>query len=136
MICTTRDEYIQSIEEDQTLWIATLNDGTTVYQDDGRHILSAWSRLKEYCEENNVYITGLKIKFRDHVEHLPSNKDGYYFIKCSECYMGSKPTHNYVVGYIESGQIITIKYRVPEILKMDDGVRDIEKNSNLLIRKK
>lgn len=137
MICTERDEYIQSIEEDQTMWIVKLNDGTTVYQDDtrGGYQASAWERLKAYCITHGTYITEMKLKFRDHVEHLPSNQEGYYFVKSSEGFMGGQSTNNYVVGYVDGDIIRTRKYKIPELLKIGDGTRELAKNERLLIRK-
>ena len=46
------DAYIRVYADNNPLWIATLSNGETIYQDDGRpnvKPLSAWSRVKKYC---------------------------------------------------------------------------------------
>jgi hypothetical protein len=56
MICKTYDkEYF----EDKTCWAVELSNGETVYQNDGFDQdveFSAWIRLKDYLNENNLKI--------------------------------------------------------------------------------
>ena len=45
------------------LWCATLNDGTLVYSDYERpdNPRSPWLRLREHCQDNNVFITKIEV---------------------------------------------------------------------------
>lgn len=43
-------------------WIASLSDGTTVFQDFTPGVRSAWRRLAEHIEENNLEITNLRLE--------------------------------------------------------------------------
>lgn len=58
MICTSIDGYIEQLcyHELMISWQITLNDGTKVYGDyDRPGFDNPWIRLKNHCEENNVY---------------------------------------------------------------------------------
>ena len=64
MICTSQDHYIKArIKSLDILWCATLNDGTLVYSDYERpdNPRSPWLRLKEHCQDNNVFITKIEV---------------------------------------------------------------------------
>lgn len=63
MICKAQDSYIkQLIRNLEILWCAHLNDGTTVYSDYERPGLeNPWIRLKQYCEDNNAFITKIEV---------------------------------------------------------------------------
>ena len=86
MICTAIDDFIC----DATVWIAHLDNGLKVYQDDDRPGLTervAWLRLKQYIHDNHCNITGLFLRFRSHeLQVVPQNKDGYFFFKDVLCY--------------------------------------------------
>lgn len=64
MICTSQDSYIKAkIKNLDILWCATLNDGTVVYSDYERpdNPRSPWIRLREHCQNNNVFITKIEV---------------------------------------------------------------------------
>lgn len=124
------DEFIAS--QDTTIYIVTLSDGSTVYEDDLRpgYKDPAWIRLGNYCRKRNLHIVGMKIKFRSNVVELPSNKDGYYFTKSalgSFFYnvkrLNTKTRHHYLIGYYENGLIHVEKYKVPELLLVEKEIR-------------
>lgn len=123
----------------EVIWIAILNDGTIVYQDDHRpdsSPASAWLRLKNYCLETNKYITNIKLRFRSHWEHCPPNKDGYMFIKSALGHLNSDITIGYyIIGYIENNKLYVEKYRVPELIKELEEERSINDYKDLIIWK-
>jgi len=43
-------------------WIASLSDGTTVFEDITPKQKSAWRRLKDYIQENDLQITNLRLE--------------------------------------------------------------------------
>ena len=107
------DEYELCIEEDdflcdKTIWIASLSNGISVYQDDDRGKLkepSAWKRLGHYISENcpKINIVGMQLKFRSHIVELPSNARGYYF-----AHGMSKTTDDIIErGYLVCGSVDT-----------------------------
>ena len=115
MICTTEDSFL----EDKTIWIASLSNGQTVFQDDertGAYPHSAWVRLKDYCEEEDVYINDLKIKFRSHVVPIP-RADGYHFMKGVGCVVGSGQEDFFIFGTLENGTLKRTWYKIPEIIE-------------------
>ncbi len=131
-ICTTYDSYLQ--DQDTTVWVAELSDGTLVYGDDGRYGEKdvAWTRLREYlkdyvpCLVSDEYfiptenfshkdlldskvlkITKLFIKFRSHTELVAErteNTVGFYFGRGAAAWVG-QPTMNYmVVGTVQKSE--------------------------------
>ena len=103
-LCTEEDDFLC----DKTIWIASLSNGVTVYQDDDRSNLkepSAWKRLGFYISENcpEINIVGMQLKFRSHIVELPSNARGYYF-----AHGMSKTTDDSVErGYLVCGSVDT-----------------------------
>lgn len=140
MISFEEDAYIQNMYEGNTRWIVTLNDGRSVYQDDGRPGLdkeSAWERLYYFCQETGLYITGMRLQFRSHVEHLEPNKEGYFFCKSI---LGSpfmeKNFHYFVAGYLENGIIYTRTWKIPELIVYEEERRIPKDQDVCLIRRK
>jgi len=116
MICTNKDD---PFLDDKTIWIASLSDGQTVYQDDGRSGVShhsAWVRLKDYCAVEDIHINGLKIKFRSHVVPIPKS-EGYHFIHGVGCLVGFDSEDFFIIGTLNNGTLKRTWYKVPEILE-------------------
>ena len=137
MICTYYDkEYF----ENKTCWVVELSDGTIIYQDDGKDLnleYSAWIRLKQYLQENNLKINHIFVKFRSNVlDIIPKNKEGYFFSIGIIGMMSSTQNVNfYLIGYIEDNKVNIKKIRVPELIVFDEEVRDISdcKEQQLII---
>jgi hypothetical protein len=43
-------------------WIASLSDGTTVFEDKTPKIKSAWRRLQDHVEQHNLQVTNLRLE--------------------------------------------------------------------------
>lgn len=136
-ISTVYDEYIAEYWEQKPRWEVILNNNIKVYQDDGRPgtNLSSWERLRNYCYDNNLYITDMKIAFRSNTKSLPSNKNGYYFRKMAKAFLGGGFKEHYIVGYEENNIILVEIYSVPELLLDFCETREIVKDDISLIRK-
>ena len=126
MICEKEDSFL----EDKTIWIAVLNNGQTVYQDDDRENLeerSAWIRLKSYLNKNNLKINSLYLKFRSNIlTILPVNSSGYFFSKgimASTSY--EKNVFYYSIGYIDDQKVFIKKIKIPELLLFEQEVREV-----------
>ena len=66
-------EYVSVYADSHPIWMVTLSNGESVYQDDNRPNIypeSAWIRLKIYCEENDLYITDMKIRNKVKVKSI------------------------------------------------------------------
>ena len=149
MICFSEDDFVRTLqlEKKTAIWIAELSDGRLVYQDDGRPGLdepSAWKRLSLFLEKEVLKITNISLKFRSHkhTNILPSNQDGYFFSKSSAGLWGSRTTyHFYLLGHLCDGVIKVQKWKVPELLLIEQVDRDKNKvmggsliaNNNLVI---
>ena len=119
-VSTSLDGYVNQYADSNPIWIATLSDGSTVYQDDdrpGEEPSSAWERLGLHCKNNNLHITGMKIKNRSHVEVVGEGGDGYYFCKCAGKFMfGDKTNHSFIIGVLENGALKVRRWSLPEII--------------------
>ena len=114
-------------QKDTTGWQVLLNTGKMVYEDDNRpgYYHSAWERLCLHCKETGEYPTDMWVKFRSHVEHVASNKDGFYFFKAIlNAPSWKKQEDYYIAGYLENGIIKCKKWKVPEIIVYEEFERD------------
>jgi hypothetical protein len=137
MLCTNKDD---SFIEDKSVWVAVLNDGTTIYADDNRLNLtpsSAWLRLKLYLNKHKLSIIKLGIRFRSHYEWLPENADGYYFANgISASLFSGKNIYYQILGYIEDEKIICRHYLTPSLIVNRTTIKDIDKECDSLWQKK
>ena len=113
------DGYVNVYADSNPIWIVTLSNNETIYQDDGRPGVtpqSAWERLGIYCEEEGVYITSMSIKNRSHVEVVGTGGDGYYFCKGAGKFLfGDKTNHSFVVGVLENDSLRVRRWNLPEV---------------------
>ena len=120
------DAYIRVYADNNPLWIATLSNGETIYQDDGSpnvKPLSAWSRLKKYCEDNQLHITNIKLRNRSNVVDVGSNHDGYFFCKSAGALMfGDMTMHSFIIGTLTGEKLSARKWRLPELI--DEGIEE------------
>ena len=134
------DAYIRVYADNNPLWIATLSNGETIYQDDGRPNIkpsSAWSRLKSYCEINDVHITNIKLRNRTNVVDVGSNHDGYFFCKSAGALMfGDLTMHSFVIGTLTGEKLSTRKWRLPELIAETVEERDPYELPECIIAKK
>jgi len=125
-LCLEECDYL----EDKSIWIATLSNGITAYQDDeksGKEPV-AWKRLAKYCKENSVGIIGMCLKFRSNVVVIktPEEIDGFYFAYGAQREFDVDITRAYyVVGYCKDGSIFSTWYTVPELIKHKENKRKI-----------
>lgn len=133
-VCTIDDEYVR----DRMRWVVTLSNGQIVYEDDNRPGLeesSAWKRLKTYCNSHNLYIVEMWLQFRSNrVLIEPKNAAGYYLIKAAIGIWGDTETHHvYVAGALVNGKIQTNRWKVPELVLLEKGMREPDYHSPSLI---
>jgi|TARA_R100001163_G_scaffold61502_1_gene51554 hypothetical protein len=135
------DTYISIYSDSNPIWIATLSNDEVIYQDDGRPDVepaSAWLRMKQYCEENDLHITNMKVRNRSHIEDAGSNYDGYFFCKGAGALMfGDFTVHTFNIGVLENGKLRVRTWRLPELIPERFEERDpYEASPECLIIKK
>jgi hypothetical protein len=116
-------------ENDTSGWQVQLNSGEMVFEDDDRpgHVPSSWERLCLHCAETGEYPVNMWIRFRDHVEPVGSDKDGYYLFKSLLHSPGwAKPNYYYIAGFLEDGVIKCTKWKLPEIIADETFDRAVE----------
>lgn len=100
-----------------TRWIASLSDGSTVFEDVCPGKISAWQRLAEYIDLNNLKITNLRLEAYGRSVVLVPYKDsndnaqinGYWYSKCigallADC--GVIQAISCGIGYVKAKEIV------------------------------
>lgn len=130
MLSFQNDDWMIQYREGNPIWIATLNDSTTVFRDDGRwpnEEWSAWIRLKKYCRETGLYIKSFRFGFRSNMFNLQDDAEGYSFILgIRGNYGSSTPMHFWKVGVVEDENVNLRKWYVPEMMPKELEVRKLE----------
>ena len=129
MICTKPDDYTQEKWLSEARWIAVLSTGEQVLQDDDRPGVepkSAWLRLGEHVKKTGSKIVELSIRFRDEpAVTFPSNAEGYFFRKSMGAFLFSDTSYGfYVVGVLQEGTLLVQKWKVPEMVLVEEEIRD------------
>jgi hypothetical protein len=108
-------------------WQVELNTGIMVYEDDHRpgFVPSAWERLCYHCDQTGDYIKNMWIRFRDHVECVGSDKEGFFLYKEVRANPGwDKEVFLYIAGYLEGETIKSKKWKLPEIIVDEEDERE------------
>lgn len=132
MLSFSEDEFIreQQLAHKQVIWIAELSDGRSVYQDDGREPEPAWIRLSR----SGLSIVSLRLQFRRNVvDPLPKNAEGYFYSRGMTAVMGGGCYPFVVIGACAGEDVHVVRYRVPELEKIDEEVRRAADAGNALI---
>lgn len=138
LVSKEEDSWLRDRFENETRWIVKLSNGESVIQDDYRPNVkpeSAWLRLIKYCELQQIYIVGMYLQFRSHIENMPSNQNGYYFCRSILGSPFDKNIHMYNVGVVNSDSVHVTKWRVPELIPFGDEIRTIEECKEFIIWK-
>jgi hypothetical protein len=91
-------------------WIASLSDGTTVFDDIGPPgTISAWRRLKAHVSNHKLKLTGLRLQAFGQTISLPPGSEGYWHSKRVSAIVGSGShdftSYDFAVGYVAEGYI-------------------------------
>lgn len=117
-LCTTYDEFII----DKCIWIVELNDGTTVFQDDGRPGTdepSAWKRLGAYIFDHpHNAIKNMRLRFGTHIVELPCSQPCYFYSRGLIQATGKDFGLDFhIVGWPSANNVMACHwYKSPELL--------------------
>lgn len=114
-------------EKDISSWQVKLNTGKMVFEDDDRPglIPSSWERLCLHCKETGEYPVNMWIRFRDHIENVGKDKEGYFFYKSMmHSPAWEVPNFYYITGFLNRGQLQCTKWKVPEIIIDEEFTRE------------
>lgn len=143
MISLNEDSFINDQKEHNARWVVQLSNDTNAYYDDCRPGIenhSSWSRLKEYCDKNKLYIKSMYLQFRSHYENIEPDKQAYFFSKMVRGVLvesTQKTYYYYLCGFVEEDKVKIFKYSVPELIIEDVFYREIsECEENLIWQKK
>lgn len=138
MLSKEKDHWLEEKYEFEAYWVAELSNGETIYQDDYRDGVnppSAWERLGIYCSEKNLDILKLSVKWRSQNFTIGQTTDGFFFCRSILGNINSKDSiHYYILGTLQNGVLRTVKYRVPDMAKCEEEVRDENTAGICLIR--
>lgn len=137
-VCKSYDEYIQ--DKDHPIWVLTLSNGESIYQDDGRYQITekdettgesvvvfsddAFTRAKEYIESEQLSVTNIAIRFRSHCVQVHQNIDNHImftkvigahaFVEQEKMYVQESNLY-YTFGVYNGDKLVCKRYKVPEI---------------------
>ena len=133
------DEFLEHVWLNKARWEVVLNNGETIYQDDGRPGLdpsSAWIRLYNRCVNEGLYIIEMRFGFRNNMKSLPSNMDGYYFSHGAVGALGNTRSFSFfMVGFLDNGILRVTQWKTPEMLENHTEIRNVEQAGQCLITK-
>ena len=120
-------------------WIASLSDGTTVFEDRTPNIPSAWLRLQEYIKSERLHITRLRLQAYGVLVQLPPLRDesgaiqfdGYWHSKQLTAFLDPSMPQMlaYGIGFIK-GNHLHIKW-IRQNGAVDDEVRGYNRATDL-----
>lgn len=119
----TTEDYLH-----RPMWVANLSNGLTAYQSDDNPSMphhNSWTCLKQYAEENDLYIRNMVLRFRDHTEVIGDGHDAYYFV---HMLLGNFIGYNqifYNAGVLVDGVININQWVIPEIITMDSYTKNV-----------
>lgn len=105
---------------DRVRWVAGLQSGHEVFQDDGRpgEAVPAWERLRSYVAESRDFIVVLRLQFRDNIVWLPPRAAAYYLSRGSWGVLAPELLRGsfYVAGVLVRPGIVEVgRYDIPEL---------------------
>lgn len=116
---SSKHPFVPNPKEDPnaTRWIASLSDGTTVFEDITPHEKSAWRRLRDYVRIHDLKITNLRLEaYGRRVLLVPYTDDfgtpqinGYWHSKRIEAILidqGVFERQDCGVGYLKAHEIV------------------------------
>lgn len=136
------DSFIKN--KDKAFYALLLEDGRTIFQDDGRYntVDPAWLRIKEFLETNRIRVKSVKIHFRSNsatVLEVPEDYDGIYFCNRAQQdlsgfeYAGEQITQFFMrFGLLKDNKVYYTDYRVPELLVGASGTLEKFKQENII----
>lgn len=120
-------------------WIASLSNGTTVFEDRIPNIPSAWIRLQEYLKSEKLYITRLRLQAYGLLVQLPPLRsedgliqlDGYWHSKQITAFLDPNlpQTLDYGIGFIK-GDFLYIKW-IRQNGSVEDEIRGYNRKTDL-----
>lgn len=120
-------------------WEAILSNGETIYQTDieGEEKESDWVKLKEYVEENDLYIVELFFCYRNKRELVGKDQEAYFFCKSIMSHMNANSSlYYYQLGTVSGDTIRYKKWQVPGWMMVEDGEKSTEKYGDYIINGK
>ena len=138
-LSTSEDDFTREKKLREPRWVATLTDGTEVFQDDdrpGENPGQAWQRLKLWMSSQGwVKLKSLRLEWRgDKIASLPDGAPGYFFRKSILSEVGGGASQGfYILGHVENGRLKTQRWAVPQMMKLDESWRSLEEASDSLI---
>jgi hypothetical protein len=89
-------------------WIASLSDGTTVFEDATPGEPAAWKRLRHYVRANSLQITNLRLEVYGQAVTMVSMKDGaegYWHCNGMGGFIGISEWKSRGVGYVKGDKV-------------------------------
>lgn len=117
------DDYLES----NTIWIASLSNGETIYRDDTLNEYM-WLDLKQYVEQNELSILSVRLKFRSHVVHLPNPQKCCFIGKAIGRWSTSLHNDHYLIygTMCADGKICRDWYVCPSLIQTQSDIVHVD----------
>lgn len=121
----TPEEY-----REKYFWRVKLSNDEVFYGiDENDSIGNEWLKLKEYVENNHLRVTEYSINFRDHSEDIIREEKIFFGVFFNNAIYGDLLTneHYFNTGVITSEKFVSMRWKVPELMPMNEIERDLNK---------
>jgi hypothetical protein len=114
-------------------WIATLSDGSTVYEKWIEGQLSPWQRLMHKCVSSGVHITSLKMFAGGTTVHCPQGARGYWAAHSALGVQGGPQLTRRGIGWVDGDKVV-IKWatEVNRRTFVEDDVRSVHSQKQII----
>ena len=128
-----KNSYIPEKMEDHTFLEIILDNNETAFLKE----FDEWLILKEYCEDTNSSVENIRVRFRDHVELVAEEADGYFFTKGVGGWVGTEDAQEnfFIIGKLYGDVVMKAWWKIPEITKTQTDRVPVEEMKNLIYGK-
>lgn len=117
MFITSHEEWYEEYckDRDSTWTLVTLSNDKTIYFKEENY--RTWLKVKDFCYENSLEITGMKFQFRSNVADLDlESSDGVYLIRTIRGVMGGDSRNYYTLGLVSGESVKKDLWLLPELI--------------------
>lgn len=131
MVSFVYDTFLQ--DKDETILVFNLDDGTQVYQDDGRNGPEDifFYRFREWLKESGRKVVGIDVKWRSNYKVLLGEYPHYYYCRGMAGFVGGTLSESFAFGYSEDGKTYKVRqvtHRFLDIIEHDGVIEEKEYN--------
>ena len=121
-----KNEWLKHFRRNKTgTWIIIeLTNGSTHFRDH----FNGWLEIKRICDDENIFIKRLYLKFRSHLVEIDiKDADGLYLVRSILGKIGGKSKEHYTTGVVKGDKVYKKMWMIPELISERDSEDSIER---------